>query len=122
MRLDRSFRFADENLNRLLLVRMKQARIDHRVEKETVYYSAEDEEKFEDVLTPIRSEGLGPWQVLSCPPDMVDRYRRAMEQREVPYEEEINNGNVEFLIPLARRPHSWKFDAQEDRAMGQGRR
>lgn len=110
MALQNSFRFLNNKaLNRKLLLRTKAAHIAHEVARDTVYYSPDDEENFGSlVLAGLRSGVFSPWQVLSCPEDWVEKYRAYMRQRKIPYQEEMSNAELCFLIPGQYRPNFWK--------------
>jgi hypothetical protein len=111
MRHDRWFKFADVQLNRKLIALLERAGLACAISNDgKVRYHSSDEEQFEDVLACIRGEVFPSWQVLSFPPDWANKYRHAMEIRQHPYQEELNNGSVEFLIAGDLRPHSWKID------------
>src|SRR5690242_16234020 len=111
MSLTHSFKFVDEDLNRRFLARVKKTRINHRVDKRgVVHYSPGDDELVESsLLEPIRNEVFSAWQVLSCPADWTERYRQYMARRAIPFEEELANDQVCFLLPREYRPHAWKL-------------
>jgi len=110
MRFERSFRFADEHLNGLLLRLVGRAGIAYGVdEHHTVYYRKRDEERFEDILADVRAEAFDSWQVLSSPEDWIPKYRDEIARRKIPCYEEVNNGRIEFLLPGRARPHSWQM-------------
>jgi hypothetical protein len=107
---DRSFRFVNETLNRRLLSLLRASALDHSVAADgKVHYHSADEDRFEDVLAQVRADVFPDWQVLSFPQDWADRYRAALAERAVSYEEELNNGAVEFLLSGHHRPHAWKI-------------
>jgi hypothetical protein len=109
MGYDRFFRFARAELNRRLIDRLRVGPLDHAVRADGgVEYRSGDEERFEDILSQVRGGIFPDWQVLSFPPGWAARYRAALAARSVEYEEEINNGDVEFLLAGHHEPHAWK--------------
>lgn len=110
MRFDRWFRFRDDRLNNHLLRLLHQAGISYGVDKDrNVYYLSQDEEPFEDLLSAVRDEAIPSWQILSSPEEWVPKYRAEIVRRKVPFYEEMNNGQIEFLLPRAAKPHSWRM-------------
>jgi hypothetical protein len=110
MPFSRNFRFLNDRLNilfiHLLIVRGLRMTWD---ENGVVYFDANDEETVEDILATIRNSQFSSWQILSCPSDWVNKYRSEMKRRQVPFVEELNDGQVEFLLPGDQEPHDWKF-------------
>jgi hypothetical protein len=107
-----SFRFLDKELNLKLIGLVKKANIDHAIDKEgVIHYSADDEEVVgNDLICSIRDKTLPSWQVLTCPSDWIERYRDYMSRHNIPFREELSNGELWFLIPRKCRPHSWKLE------------
>jgi hypothetical protein len=111
MKYDRWFKFADKHLNEQLLSLVKKSAVPSGIERDgRILYRSEDEEAFEDLLAEVRDSVFSRWQVLSCPEDWVQKYRSALEDRGIEFQEELNNGAVEFLIPEECRPHRWKMN------------
>jgi hypothetical protein len=110
MAFSRNFRFLNDRLNFLFIQMLFGSGL--RViwdENGVIYYDANDEEAIEDILAKIRSVQFSSWQVLSCPAEWVNKYRYEMKRRQVPFFEELNDGQVEFLLPGDEEPHDWKF-------------
>jgi hypothetical protein len=107
----RSFRFGDDDLNRRLIVLLKQKEIEHSVDANgAIHYSPEDEEFVEnELICSIRNRVFSSWQVLSCPKDWFDRYRQYMIQHDIRFKEELIDGQMCFLLPQQYRPHRWKL-------------
>src|SRR5436190_13097347 len=112
MDFTRTFKFVDDNLNRKLIGLVKKSRVEHFIDKEGVlHYSPGDEDSVEnDLVCSIRDQVFPSWQVLTCPGDWVERYKRYMSQHDIPYIEELANNEVWFLLPRKYRSHSWKLD------------
>lgn len=109
MDYDRSFRFADDELNRLLITRLRETAVEHAVRPDGgVDYPSDDEERFEDALADVRGGVFPDWQVLSFPPDWAARYRSALAEHGAEFVEEVNNGEVEFLLAGHHEPHAWE--------------
>ncbi len=110
MPLDRWFKFVAKPLNDQLLALVAAAEIPwERGKDERICYRSEDEEAFEELLAQVRGSIFPKWQVLSSPEDWVPKYRKALEDRGIDFQEELNNGALEFLIPGTCRPHHWKI-------------
>lgn len=107
-----SFRFLNKNLNRELIGLLKKAKIDHSIDRDgTVHYSSDDEEVVEnDLICSIRDKVFPSWKVLNCPSDWTARYKEYMSHNDIPFQEELSNGELWFLIPGKHRPHSWKLE------------
>jgi hypothetical protein len=112
MHYERSFRFAEDNLNRLLIALLKQHAIKHSVDEEgVIHYAPEDEEAVENDLIPsIRDRLFDDWQVLSCPKEDAERYQHYMARHDIPFKEERIDGQLCFLLPRKYRPHRWKLE------------
>lgn len=48
-------------------------------------------------------------QILRCPKDALDAYRKKMKEKSVPYEEYLLDGQIVFILPKTYRPHAWKL-------------
>ena len=112
-----SFKFIDGELNRQLIGLLETARVEHTVDKEdVVHYSSADEELIGNKLIPsIRVKVFPTWQIISCPPDWVERYKVYMIRHDVPFAEELIDGRLCYLIPRKYRPHSWQLEESGDR-------
>ena len=112
MATSHSFKFLDDDLNRELLGLLKKARIGHFVDKDgVIHYSADDVQVVEnDLIGSIRDRVFPSWQLQTCPSDWVACYRDYMSRHDIPFREELSNGQVWFLIPRKYRPHAWKLD------------
>lgn len=114
----RSFKFADDEWNRRLLALMQKAGIPGLIDKEgAVHYSLDDEKAVEnDLIRSIRDEMFSSWQIVSCPKIWANRYKDHMIRHDVPFIEELIDGQLCFLIPRKYRPHAWKLDNQGSQA------
>ncbi len=112
MNLSRSFKFMDEELNRRLILLLKKSHVKHTIGANgVIHYSPVDEEIVgNELIPPIRRKVFPSWQILSCPKDWADRYKRYMCEHRVPYTEELIDNKLCFLIPRSYRPHSWALD------------
>jgi hypothetical protein len=112
MEKSNSFRFLDDELNQQLLALLKKGKIKHDVGKDgIIHYSTDDEEVVEnDFICSIRDKVYPSWQVLTCPRDWTVRYEKYMTQHGIPFQEELSNGELWFLLPSTYRPHRWKLD------------
>lgn len=112
MKKIRSFRFGDERLNRRLMNLLKKSEIPHEIDREGVlHYSPESEEVIEnELISKIRDEAFSSWQILCCPKVWIERYKRYMNRRGIPFKEEWIDRELCFLIARKYRPHSWKLD------------
>lgn len=112
MPLSRNFRFLNDRLNTLFINLMLGNGITMAWDENgVIYFNESDEEVVEDILAKIRSSQFSSWQVLSCPSDWVNKYRYEMKRRHVPFVEELNDGQVEFLVSCDQEPHDWTFAA-----------
>ncbi len=107
----RTFRFANPELNAELASRLRTAQLRHSVTPDgTTSYAAADEERVENgILQEMRNQVFARWQLVFCPPDWADRYRQYMAIHRVPSEEQWADGQPCFLIPRQYRPHTWKL-------------
>ena len=112
MQRSHSFKFLDDKLNHRLLAFLRKAKIKHEVEKNgIIHYSPDDQEVIEnDFICSIRDMVFPSWQLLTCPPDWVERYKKYMGDHGIPFYEELSNGESWFLLPSRHRPHSWNLD------------
>lgn len=106
-----SFKFLEDDLNRRLIALLKNE-IGHAVDENgVIHYSPRDEWSVEnDLIGSIRDRVFSPWQVLSCPKEWAERYRRYMVKHDISFKEELSDGQLWFLLPRKYRPHRWKLD------------
>lgn len=105
-----SFRFVDEELHRKLIALLKsRARGKYEIDADGfVHYSHDDEDLIgNDLISTVRANVFPSWQVLAFPQHWTSSYRRYMHEHEVPYREEIRDGELRFLVERGRRPHLW---------------
>lgn len=107
-----SVRFADDCLNRRLIALLEESHVAHTVAEDgTIHYSASDEQVVgNELIQGIRRGEFASWQILCCPSDWVERYKTYMVERQIPFQEEIMDGEVQFLISRRYRPHSWQLE------------
>jgi hypothetical protein len=112
MEKNNSFRFLDDDLNRQLIALLRKAKIKHDVGKDgSIHYSPDDEEVVEnDFVGSIRDKVFPAWQVLTCPRDWSMLYKKYMKHHGIPFQEELSNGELWFLLPRKYRPHRWQLD------------
>ncbi len=115
-----SFKFLDDGLHRELIALLQKAEIDHSLDKDgVVHCSSDDEEVVEnDLICSIRSRVFASWQVVTCPPDWIARYKEYMRRHAIPFQEELSNGELWFLIPRKYRPLTWKLDDSKQATSG----
>lgn len=108
-----SFRFVDDRLNRRLMALLKRARVEHLVDKDGVLYYSKDNEALveNELIAKVRDGVFSPWQLLCCPKSWTKKYQQYMNQRGIPYQEELIDKELCFLIPGNYRPHSWKLES-----------
>ena len=81
-----------------------------------LHYSPDDVEIVEnELICAIREQVFATWQVVTCPPDWVDRYRQFMTKKGVPFREELADEEVWFLIPRKYRPNLWNLNSMKAR-------
>ncbi len=112
MDLPSSFKFLDDGLNHRLIGLVKKSGLKHVVGPEGVIrYSPGDAEEMENKLIfSVRRRAFPSWQVQTCPPDWVGRYKEYMTRRDIPFTEELADDQIWFLLPRKYRPHAWKLD------------
>jgi hypothetical protein len=112
MRSTLSFRFVEDDLNRRLITLLKENAIRHSVDKNgVIHYSPDDEESVEnDLISSIRNCVFPSWQVLSCPKNWTKRYKEYMTEHDIPFKEELIDGQLWFLLPQKHRPQRWKLN------------
>jgi hypothetical protein len=112
MRKQTSFRLRDDALNQRLLARLKKGGVQFDVGKDgTIHYAPDDEEGLEsNFIGPVRDSVFPSWQVLTCPPAWVDRYKQYMTKHAIPFRIEESNGELWFLLPGKYRPLRWKLE------------
>jgi hypothetical protein len=113
MEKSHSFKFLDDDLNQQLIALLRRSKIKHDVGKDgRVHYSPDDEEVVEnDFVGSIRDKVFPAWQVLTCPRDWSVLYKKYMNHHGIPFQEELSNGEVWFLLPRKYRPHRWQLDS-----------
>jgi hypothetical protein len=106
----RQFRFMNDWLNTLFIQMVASKGLLVKLDESgVVYYDARVEEAIEDILAAIRESQFSSWQILSCPSEWVNKYRSEMARRKVPFIEELNDGQIEFLLPGDQEPHDWNY-------------
>ncbi len=110
--MDRSFRFVDAAIQRELLGRFRKTETRHTIDSTgAICFSPENEEFVEsELIGPVRSEIFPTWQLVTCPVDWTIDYKTYMDRHEIPYREELSDGELWFLIPRKHRPGSWKIE------------
>ena len=108
-----TFKFLDDELNQQLIILLRKAKISHAVGKNgVIYYFPDDEEVIEDdFICLIRDRAFPSWQVLTCPPEWSASYKKYTTCHAIPFQEELSNGELWFLLPRNYRPHRWKLDS-----------
>jgi hypothetical protein len=114
----RSFKFVNGELNRRFLALVKKAGIRCLIDDGgAVHYAPADVEVVEnELICPIRDAVFSSWQILHCPKNWANRYKDHMIRQDVPFVEELIDGQLCFLIPRKYRPHAWKLDNQGSKA------
>lgn len=109
---DRSFRFADDDLNSKLLSLLGATNVPFVVdERYVVHYPSAYEDTVEnDVICSVRDAAFPSWQLLSCPRNWVRRYRAFMRAHRIPFRGELIDEQESFLIPGRYQPHAWPLD------------
>jgi hypothetical protein len=112
MQYNQWFKFTNKKTNNYLIALLKKSKLDYSIDKDgKIHYSSCDMIMFEDILCTIRQKIFpSSWQILSFPVEWETKYRQAIKKRKHPYQEEISNGNIKFLIDGNLKPHSWKID------------
>jgi hypothetical protein len=113
----------NDKLNLRLVGLLKKANIDYALGRDgVIHYSSRDEAVVgNELIRTIRKEVFPDWQLLSCPKDWVERYKRYMTDKHVEFSEELINNQQCFLLPRKYRPHSWKVDEAGDSCRGRKR-
>jgi hypothetical protein len=98
-------------LNGRLHTLLRERGVKHIVGRDGVvrYSTAEEEYVENEIICAIRDSVFSSWQILTCPAEWTSRYKGYMRQREIPFEEELIDYELWFLIPQKYRPHSWKL-------------
>ena len=106
-----SFKFVDDELNRKLIRLLTKARAKFRLDRDgVVHYSPNDEDLIGNgVICAVRDQFFRTWQIVTCPPEWIGSYKDYMEEHDVPFTEELSDGERWFLVPGNYRPHSWKL-------------
>jgi hypothetical protein len=103
------FRFVDDARNDRLLAALKKGRCKHLVGPGNIVYYF-DEDSVGSVIDRARDEFVKPWGLISCPPDWSASYIRYMKKHRIKYCEEINDGELWFLVSGHLDPHEWVLD------------
>src|SRR5712691_2572502 len=100
MNLSYSFRFVDNQLNHELISLIANSGLKHRIDKKgIILYSPDDEEVIgNEILPAVRNKLFASWQIISCPQDWAERYKRYMIRRDVSFVEELIDNQLCFLI------------------------
>ena|ERR1017187_1219414 len=114
--MDYSFRFVNDKLNKELMKRLAKEGVKHHIDKEgVIHYSSDDEDVVgNEILPSMRDRMFSRWQIISCPSEWADRYRRYMVQNSISFVEELLDNKMCFLISRDHRPQSWRLDESED--------
>lgn len=107
--LDRSFRFADPDLQAAFVRLLRTSGLPYYADRtKTAFYSSADVLVVEnELIQQVRDSALKSWSVLHCPADWVDRYRAYMTKRRIRFYEQVEDGEISFLIPGNYNPHTW---------------
>lgn len=108
-----SFRFADDELNQKLAALLRRrARGKYEIDGDgCVNYSHDYEELIgNELISAVRAMVFPSWQVLAFPQHWTNSYRRYMHEHQVPYREEMRDGELRCLIERGRRPHLWSLE------------
>ena len=109
MQVDRTFRFLDEQLQNRLQAALDEAAVPYCSDDAgAIAYSSADEEVVDDVISDIRHSVFSEWALLSCPADWIQRYRDYMATRQIPFVEEMNDGEVWFLVSSHVDTDQWE--------------
>ena len=110
MQKNHSFKFLNTRLNQKLIGLLRRAEVEHVIDEDDfVHFSSDDEEVVEGLICSIRYKVFPSWQILNCASDWKDRYTSYMGRHDVPFSEELIDGELWFLIPRRYRPHAWKL-------------
>jgi hypothetical protein len=105
-----AFRFQDHERNGMLAELLERAGIKHVVDHDgTIRFSADNEVQVEERIIALRNDIFPKWQVISCPASSLRLYRGYMQEHDIPFEEEVTDGAVGFLVPRNYRPHTWRI-------------
>src|SRR5439155_3457648 len=97
-----SFRFVDDGLNRKLLALLsRKAKGKFTVDaSRVVHYSHDDEDLIgNDIICAVRGEAFPSWQLVMFPPDWAESYTDYMIKHDIPFREELRDGQLRLLIP-----------------------
>src|SRR5437899_3156729 len=96
-----SFTFLDCNLNKKAIARIKKAGVPcHVDDRGIIHYATTHEERIEnDLLSSVRNEVFPHWAIFSCPRNWIASYKEYMAAHRIPYQEELTNNQICFLIP-----------------------
>ena len=107
-----SFKFLDDDLNRDLLTLLKKAKIAHSVDEDGLvhYFEGDTQDVENDLICSLRDKVFPSWALQTCPSEWIESYKDYMRRHDVPFKEELSDGELWFLIPRRFRPHTWKLD------------
>jgi len=102
----------DDVLNRKLLALLSsKAKGKFTVDaSRVVHYSHNDEDLIgNDIICAVRAAAFPSWQLVMFPADWAGSYTDYMVKHDIPFREEVRDGQLRLLIPRRFRPHSWKL-------------
>ena len=104
-----TFRFVDPKLNDAF-IRLIHENLQVPVEKSQLVCPEELEEKFMGYLAEFRRSLFEDWQVLNIPmKDYYYLFKRYMIERNIPYVEEYEDHEIQFLLPKSYKPRTWRI-------------
>src|SRR5688572_29998652 len=106
-----SFRFLNPELQHQFVALLNEAEVNYKLDRDgAVHYTEAEEQRIEnEVLSRVRDSIFEEWQIISCPGEWAAEYKHYMTAQQVPYVEELIDGQLGFLIPRSYRPHAWKL-------------
>jgi len=76
-----------------------------------VHYSHDHEDLIgNDIICAVREEAFPSWQLVMFPAHWAQSYKDYMTAHDIPFREELRDGQLRLLIPRRYRPHSWKLN------------
>ncbi|MEI7686080.1 MAG: hypothetical protein WCL32_13730 [Planctomycetota bacterium] len=111
--MEHAFQFVDSELQRRLVAEFAKRGIAHSVGPAGDVRFADDTQDVveNDLICEIRESVFAAWQIVTCPEADVGAYRAFMSTHEIPFREEISDGERWFSISQDSRPHSWNIEA-----------
>ena len=109
-----TFKFVNEKLNHSLILLLKKAKLKFKISAQNlIHYATQDEERIEnEIICKIRDKAFPTWQLLSCPAEAAPLYKQYMVSHQIPYEIELCDSEIGFLLPRSYRPHAWKLELE----------